>query len=514
MKGYKYIHLTIAVLFTAGLVFVPFVGDAEAETTVTIGLNSDARSLDPVLTMDATTIRVLRHLYDALFFRDRNMKVIPELAESYEWVDDLTWIIKLRKGVTFHNGEVFDANAVKYTLDFVLDKSNMALTNTLVNRIDKVEIVDDYTIKITTKAPFVTLPENLIEVFIAPPKLAQEKGMKYLAEHPVGTGPYKMESWTKDREIVFVKNEKYWKGVPPIDKVVIRVIPEVGPRVSALVVGEVDLIPDVPPHLINQVNNSGVATVKGTPARRAIFVALDNVNKGPMQDVRVRQAMNYGVDVEEIIRTVMEGHASRSAGPLISINKGYDPTLKPYPYDLEKAKALLKEAGYGDGLNLTLHACQGRYLKDKEYAQAVAAQLAKIGVNVKVKFYEWGTYLKQLKSRKLPNGKYGGVMPDMHLNGRSDRELEGGIMYAWFKSGASWVSFSDPEVDAALDKAMPIVDPAKRKEALDKLQRLIQEKAPWIFLWGQHDLYGVSNRLDWTPRADEQFYLFDAKIKE
>lgn len=105
-------------------------------------------------------------------------------------------------------------------------------------------------------------------------------------------------------------------------------------------------------------------------------------------------------------------------------------------------------------------------------------------------------------------------MPDMHLNGRSDRELEGGIMYAWFKSGASWVSFSDPEVDVALDKAMPIVNPTKRKEALDKLQRIIQEKTPWIFMWGQHDLYGVSNRLDWNPRADEQFYLFDAKLKK
>ena len=505
MKRFKFGSCFWGILLIAGMLCVIPTGVAGAETKVVIGLNSDARSLDPVLTMDATTIRILRHVYDGLFFRDPDMKVIPELAESYEFVDDVTWVIKLRKGIKFHNGEPFNAQAVKFTIDFILDPANKALTNTLVNRIERVDIVDDYTIKIITKVPFVTLLENLIEVFIAPPKLAKEKGMKYLAEHPVGTGAYKLESWSKDREIVLVKNEQYWKGVPQIDKIVVRVIPEVGPRVSALVVGEVDIIPDVPPHLIQQVNNSGVASVKGVPARRIIFIALDNLNEGPMQDVRVRQAINYGVNVDEIINTVMEGYATRTPGPLTPINKGFDPTLKPFPYDPQKAKSLLKEAGYGDGLNLTLHSCQGRYLKDKEFAQAIAAQLAKIGVKVKVQFHEWGTYLKLVKSHKAG---------DMHVLGRSDRELEGGIMYAWFKSKASWVTFSDPEIDKALDQAMPVVTPAARQAGFNQLQRQIQKAAPWIFLWEQHDLYGVSNRLEWTPRADEQFYLYDAKVKK
>ena len=130
-----------------------------------------------------------------------------------------------------------------------------------------------------------------------------------------------------------------------------------------------------------------------------------------------------------------------------------------------------------------------------------------------MKFYEWGNYLQHLRSRKLPNGKFGNVLSEFHLNGRSDRELEGGIMYAWFKSGASWVAFSDPEIDKALDATITIVNPEKRKEALNKLQRQIQAAAPWIFLWEQHDLYGVSDRLIWEPRADEQIYLFEAKVK-
>jgi peptide/nickel transport system substrate-binding protein len=503
----------LCVCLTVGLFVQPAAAAPKDPIRVVIGLNSDARSLDPVLTMDATTIRVLRHLYDALFFRDRDMKVIPELAESYKFDDNLTWLIRLRKGIKFHNGEPFNADAVKTTIDFVLNPENKAITRSLVDRIDRVEAVDDYTVKIVTKEPFITLPENLIEVFIAPPKLVKEKGMTHLTSNPVGTGPYKLKSWAKDREIVLVKNESYFKGVPPIDEIVVRIIPEVGPRVSALVVGEVDLIPDVPPHLIQQINGSRTAKVKGVPGRRVIFIALDNVNEGPMRDVRVRQAMNYGVNVDEIIRTVMEGYATRIPGPLIPINTGYDPTLKPYPYDPKKARELLKEAGYEKGLNLTLHSCQDRYLKDKEYAQAVASQLSKIGVNVQVKFYEWGNYLQHLRSRKLPNGKFGNVLSEFHLNGRSDRELEGGIMYAWFKSGASWVAFSDPEIDKALDATLTIVNPEKRKEALNKLQRQIQAAAPWIFLWEQHDLYGVSDKLIWEPRADEQLYLFEATVK-
>ncbi len=515
MRRQGLIRVFCVCIATGLLLMMP--GPAAAATgpsRAVIGLNSDARSLDPVLMMDATTTRVLRHLYDALFFRDRSMKVVPELAESYDFDDNLTWTIRLRKGVTFHNGEPFNAEAVKTTFEFVLNPKNKAITRTLIDRIEKIEIVDDYTVKLITKEPFITLPENLIEVFIAPPKLVKEKGMASLSANPVGTGPYRLKSWAKDRELVLVKNEKYFKGVPAIDEVVVKVIPEVGPRIAALVVGEVDLIPDVAPHLIAQVNGSGRAKVKGIPGRRIIFIALDNVNAGPMQDVRVRQAMNYGVNVDEIIRTIMEGQATRTPGPLIPINSGFDATLKPYPYNPEKAKQLLKEAGYEKGLKLTLHACQGRYLKDKEYAQAVAAQLAKIGVTVQVKFYEWGNYLQHLTTRPLPNGKHGNVLSDFHLNGRSDRELEGGIMYAWFKSGASYVAFNDPEIDADLDAAIKIVNRKKRKEALNKLQRQIQQAAPWIFLWEQHDLYGVSDRLAWEPRADEQLYLFEASVKK
>lgn len=505
MKGLRSIYVTFWLMLVVCFLSLSLNSIAKGASKVVVGTDSDARSLDPVLTMDMPTMRVLRHLYDDLFYRDQDMKIVPLLAESGEMVNDLTWRITLKKGIKFHNGELFNAESVKYTIDFILNPANKALTKSLIAKIDHVEIIDDYTVDIITKVPNPTLLENLNLAFMAPPELAKKKGMEYLSEHPVGTGAYTLESWSKDREITLVKKEHYWRGEPPIDRLVFRVIPEPSSRISALLAGEVDLIPDVPPHLIKRVNDSNIASVKSVAGRRMIFIALDNINEGPLKDVRVRQAMNYAVNVDEIINTVMEGYATRINGPLIPINKHVDPALKPYSYDPVKAKQLLRDAGYGKGLQLTLNSCQGRYLKDKEFAQAVASQLRAIGVDVKVKYHEWGTYLKMIKSYKAG---------DMHVLGRSDVQLEGGILSYLFKTGASYVTFSDPQVDKELASAMPIMNPPERAKAMKKLQATIQQAAPWIFLWQQHNIYGVNNRLDWKPRADEEFHFFEARLKK
>jgi peptide/nickel transport system substrate-binding protein len=478
---------------------------APKPAVVTVGINSDAQSLDPVLTLDATTIRMIRNIYDTLYMRDENMKIQPWLAESDRMLDENTWEIKLRKGVKFHNGEPFNAESVKFTLDFILEPTNKALTRSLVDRVSKVEVVDEYTVKLITSKPYPTLRENLSEVFMAPMKLAKEKGMAALNASPVGTGPFKFVSRKQDAELILERYDDYFKGKAALDKVVFKVIPEVGPRVAALAAGEVDLIPDVPPHLEAQITGTGQSSIKSIPARRVIFIAFDTVNgNSPVKDVRVRQALNYGVNIPEIIDKVLEKQATLIAGPLVTINAHYNKAIPGYTYNPEKAKQLLKEAGYENGLKLTLNTPQGRYLKDKETASAIAAQLIKIGVTVEVKVNEWGAFLDGVKA---------GKMGDMHVLGRSDRDLDGGVMQTLFKTKATWVSFSDKELDAQLEAASMTVDPAKRKTAMDQLQQKVIGLAPWIFLWQQHDVYGVSNRIQWEPRADELIFMYQAKVK-
>ncbi len=475
---------------------------AAAPAKVIVGLNSDVRNFDPINTLDTTTDRVITHIYEYLFTRDRDMKLAPLLAESARGLDDLTWEIKLRKNVKFSDGESFDAETVRANIEYVVKKENNAARRVRIDLVKSATVVDEHTVRITTEKPFPTLLEGLTEIYMAPARAIKE-GPKSLTEKPIGTGPYKLQEWKREQSITLVRNDNYWGPKPQIPTVEVRIIPDVSARVSALLAGEVHLIPDVPPQSMDQVNKSGTAETRSVAGRRVIFVAFNTMQPGPLQDIRVRQAINHAVDVDKIIRTVMEGNAKRMVGPLPVLNRHLDPKLKPYAVDVAKAKALLQQAGY-TGAPITFHTPNGRYLKDKEAAQAIAEQLTQAGLNVKLQVDEWGTMLDLVKSGKVDG---------MYFWGRSDTTLDGSMMRDWFHTGSTWVTYSDKKIDAAIEKALPVVNPERRRQAFSELQAEIQEQAPWIFLWSQFDIYGVNKQLRWEPRGDEQFALGAAAWK-
>ncbi|HSB78586.1 MAG TPA: ABC transporter substrate-binding protein [Candidatus Methylomirabilis sp.] len=480
----------------------PPMAAAAAPTKVVIGLNSDVRSFDPINTLDTTTDRVISHIYEYLYTRDRSMKLAPLLAESARTLDDLNWEIKLRKNVKFSDGEPFNAETVKANIEYIVKKENNAARRVRIDLVKSATVVDEHTVRITTEKPFPTLLEGLTEIYMVPIRAIKE-GPKSLTEKPIGTGPYKLQEWKREQSITLVRNDNYWGPKPQIPVVEVRIIPDVAARISALLAGEVHLIPDVPPQSIDQVNKSGIAETRSVAGRRVIFVAFNTLQPGPLQDVRVRQAINHAVDVDKIIRTIMEGNAKRMVGPLPVINRHLDPKLKPYSVDLAKAKALLQQAGY-TGAPITLHTPNGRYLKDNEAAQAIAEQLTQAGINVKLQTDEWGTLLDLVKSGKVDG---------MYFFGRSDTTLDGSMLRDWFHTGSTWVTYSDKKIDAAIENALPIVNSEKRRHAFSELQVQIQEQAPWIFLWSQFDIYGVNKKLQWEPRGDEQFAVGAAAWK-
>ena len=469
---------------------------------VVVGFNSDVRSFDPVNTMDVTTDRIIGHIYQYLFTRDHEMKITPLLAESARIVDDLTWELKLRKGVRFSDGEPFNADTVKANIEYIMKKENNSVRRVRIDLVKSVTVVDEHTVRIICEKPYPTLLEGLAEIFMVPARAIKD-GPKTLTEKPVGTGPYKLQEWRREQSVTLVRNDGYWGPKPQIPVVEFRIIPDVSARVSALLAGEVHLIPDVPPQSKDQVNGAGIVETRSVTGRRVIFVGLNTMQPGPLQDIRVRQAINHAVDVDKIIRTVMEGNARRMVGPLPVVNRHLDPKLKPYPVDVARAKALLKEAGY-NGAPISLHTPDGRYLKDKEAAEAIAEQLTQVGLNVKLKVGEWGTLLDLVKSGKIDG---------MYLWGRSDTTLDGSMLRDWFHTGATWVVYSDKRIDAGIEKALPIVNPERRRQAFSELQADIQQQAPWLFLWSQLDIYGVSKQLQWEPRGDEHFYLGSAAWK-
>jgi len=476
---------------------------------IVIGFGAEPRSLLGMTIVDWTTNNMLEHIYDRLLDRDaKTLKPKPMLATSWKIVNDTTWEFALRQGVKFHNGEPFTAASVKATFDYALDPANKShyATASYWGPIKEVLVVNDFTVRFVTKAPWPNLVDHasLTNALIMPAKALKDLGPQKFAEKPVGTGPFRFVEWKRDERLVLERNPDYWQGPADASKVTFRFIPEFSARLAALLSGEIDIMKDVPPHALEAVERSGRAKIRSTVSSRINYLALVNLKPGPMQDLRVRRAINHAVDVDELIKQVLRGHASRTCGPLQSGNADYAP-VDCYKYDPARAQALFKEAGVEPAkLALTLDTPSGRYPLDKDVSLAIAAQLQRVGIKTNVVVNEWGTHLDKIKNRNTGDMFFLGWGPA--LTGQN-------TIQPLFRADQTYASYGNNKViDEKVARAVTLMDPKGRADAYAELQRLIHDEAPWVFLWQQHDLYGVASHVEWTPRADEKVWMYDAKV--
>ncbi len=489
----------------------PAPGQDRARTKeVVVGLGAEPRTMLAVTIVDWTTNNMLEHIYDRLLDRDpRTFKPKPMLAESWRIVNDTTWEFKLRKGVRFHNGEPFTAHAVKATIDYALDPANKTHFTAAAywGLVREVQVVDDSTVRFLTKQPWPNLIDSasLTNGLIMPAKALRELGPAKLAEKPIGTGPFKFVEWKRDERLVLEKNPDYWQGPADASRVTFRFIPEFSARLAALLSGEIDIMKDVPPHAVEAVERSGRARLRATVSSRINYLALVNLKPGPMQDLRVRKAIHHAVNVDELIQQVLKGRATRMCGPLSPLNVDYSPKPACIKYDSAQALALLKEAGIDPAkLQLTLDTPSGRYPLDKDLSLAIAAQLQRVGIKVNVVVNEWGTHLDKIKNRTTGDMFFLGWGPALEAQGTIEQ---------LFQSTPTYSSFGgNKTIEAKIATAITIVDAKKRLEAWAELQQLVHDEVPWVFLWQQHDLYGVASWIDWTPRADEKVWMYEAKV--
>ena len=327
---------------------------------IVVGLGAEPRTMLAVTIVDWTTNNMLEHIYDRLLDRDaKTFKPKPMLAESWRIVNDTTWEFKwLRRGVKFHNGEPFTAQSVKATIDYALDPATKShFTGAAYwGLVKDVQIVDDFTVRFVTKQPWPNLADSAASTnsLIMPAKALKELGPQKLAEKPIGTGPFRFVEWKRDERLVLERNPDYWQGPADVSRATFRFIPEFSARMAALLSGEIDIMKDVPPHAVEAIEKSGRATLRSTVSSRINYLALVNLKPGPMQDLRVRRAMNHAVDVDELIKQVLKGRASRMCGPLAPANVDYAPA-ECYKHDPARAQALFKEAGVDPTkLHLTL----------------------------------------------------------------------------------------------------------------------------------------------------------------
>ena len=494
-------------LWVISIIFLSFSLPAGAEKdTIIIAQGVDPSTLDPHNHYETPAFNVCLNIFDTLLQRSQDLKIEPLLATSYRLINDTTWEFNLRKGVKFHNGEDFDAACVKFSLERMIDPKNK-LKQALMGRIlDRVEIIDPYKVHIITKKPYPPLDAGLCTVgAMLPPKYVQEKGPAYISTNPVGTGPYRLVRWVKDDQIVLQGNENYWRGAPRIKKAIFRPIPEATTRVAGLQTQELDIIVNIPPHLARLMDWKGRSHVSKIPSVRVIFMAFDNTKGGPAADRRVRRAIAQAIDMEKIIKKVLEGNAVLLGSPLTRNHFGYDPGIKPHAYNPEEAKKLLAEAGYAKGFDFTLNSPNGRYLNDKEVAEAVAGDLRKAGINASVKTHEWGTYMTMT---------YGHNVAPAYILGWGDASFDAdGSMYALLRSGQVLSSYTNLKLDVLLDQGQQTMDQKKRQKIYSEACQLIKEDAAWAFAYQQMDIYGVNERVNWKSRPDERLVLFDMSFK-
>jgi peptide/nickel transport system substrate-binding protein len=480
---------------------------------VVVVQSGEAATLDWHMHCDKNAHEPDRQIFDTLLRRNlKTLQLEGNLAESWRVVNDTTWQFKLKRNVKFHNGEPFDAAAVKFSIERMLNPKQGAPGRTSIATIDHVDVVDPYTVNVITKAPFPLLgvrmsPGHCGTVGIVPPKYLAEVGDAGFAVKPVGTGPYKFVEWVKDERLVLEANKDYHRGAPAIDRLTFRPVPELTTRVAALLSGQADLVSDIPPDQTGKIRSSSTAHVEiSTLGGFVIMVKMTNyLTPGPWQDVRVRRAINYAIDMDTIIKTVLEGHGQVLGVPLEKEAFGFNPSIKWYGYNPERAKALLREAGYANGFEMTLHVPNRRYMNDIEVVQAMAQMLAKVGIKAKVEVWEQSIYTTKWRKREL--------LPAYMTAWGGAGVFDGDLLTSSLNSKSALAIYKNEALDKMLEEAQATSDPERRKAIYFKAQELIYEEAPIIKAYQQAHIFGVSNRLDWKPWIDNMLFLYDAKLK-
>jgi glutathione transport system substrate-binding protein len=471
---------------------------AYAAGDVVIGLDANVVGLDPADLNDNLSMSASRTMLQGLYGFDKEMKMIPVLAESYAANEEATeFVIKLRHNVKFHDGADFNATAVKTSFDRARNPENHLKRSSLYAPIDHIDVVDDYTVKITLKAPFGAFINNLAhQAFaISSPKAIAEYG-KDLNRHPVGTGPFKFASWQTDT-FKAVKNENYWKpGWPKVDSITIKSVPENGSRLAMLQANEAQLIYPLPTEMARAIDKSPTIDVVDTKSIFAFYVALNNMRK-PFDNPLVRQALNYAVDKNAMAKVVWNGYAAPLDSELPPLLSGYVSQGASWPYDPAKAKQLLAQAGFPNGFESTLWG--GNTTLSQRAMQFLQQQFAAVGVKVQVEPLEAGVATAKIWSVQKPEE----ATTLMHYTGWSAstgdadwgiRPLLGGPA-AFPPTLFNTAYYDSAVVNKDIEAGLTTADPSKRAAAYKDAQAQIWKDAPWVFLVSPDIIYAKAKKL-------------------
>jgi peptide/nickel transport system substrate-binding protein len=475
-------------------------GQAKRSGEIAAGLSERMLTLDPANHYSISTTSVLRHLFDPLIDVTNDSKFVPALAETWRPVNNTTWRFTLRKGVTFHDGTPFNADSVVFTLKRV--QSNSKLIKSFVYQdIESVEKDGDYAVIVTSKRPFGSLPAHLTMLGMLPPSAG--KNEEAFFQKPIGTGPFRFAWWTHGDQIAMTANPTYWKpGIPKVEKVTFRFIPELSTRTAALRSGELQVIDRVTPDLVETLKGTRGVKVLDVPAieaQRWIF----QLGKEPVKDQRLRQAISLAIDRGVIIKELLKGYGRPVDSPVPPGLIGHT-TLPPKVYDPEKARQILKQAGYSN-VSVDIVLMKDFYPKQLEITQAVAAMLGDVGIKLNIKNLEIASAREQRTA-----GTY-----DLFFSGWAHMPHDPDWYFGqWFtKAGSEKLTrYSNPKVEQLITEGR-VPDAKVRQAKYEELERIVWDEDAEIWLYYTVAIYGVSERLrNFEARRDYYVLLSDVSI--
>ena len=475
-------------------------GKDKPTTDIIVGQSADVVSPDPHDQNDTSSNRVIRMMYNSLLWIDFNAQPQPALAEKWEIVDDNTYKFYLRKGVKFHNGYDFTAEDVKFSLD---RQRVSPKVKSFVEAISEVIIDNEYEVTVKTAYPYAPLLSNLggTQASILCKKYYEEleaKGKKY-GEAPIGTGPMIFKEWKPNNNFTVVRNDNYWGEKAVATSVTMRVIPEEAARTIALENGEIHMLDMVPAVDIKRVlDNPDIKTVRQPST--AITYASFNQTKKPFDDVRVRQALSYATNKQNMVDVILEGFGQEMNNVFPVTMPSYLADLNPFPYDVEKAKALLAEAGYADGMNIEI-ATSGD--ERNRVAQLLQSDYAAINVTLDIVLLEWGAYLEYISKKDHQMfivGWSAGFEPDGSCTPLFHTDSGGPT------GNRGW--YSNPEVDKLIEDGKTTLDMEKRIPIYEKIQTQVMQDAVWIPLFSKETVIAMRNGLEGVRISPTESHLY------
>ncbi|MDX6331745.1 MAG: peptide/nickel transport system substrate-binding protein [Streptomycetaceae bacterium] len=473
-----------------------------SSASLTADLASYPATLDPGLQYDTDSYSVYRNIFDQLLHRDaKTNKIVPWLATSWKQTDSKTWVFTIRKGVKFSDGTPLTAADAAFSIQRILDPRFASQQNANFSAIASATGSGD-ALTIKTKYPSPTLLTYLTTLSVVPMADVKKVGDAQFNLHPVGSGPYAFVSSIPGSQIVLKRNDSWWQGKPQIANVTFRAVPAAASRVADLKSGNAQIADSMTPDTATQMKGASNLKVLSAPTERVSYLAFNTIGGGPTNDPRVRKAISLAIDYKSLISSLEQGYAKQVNSVLTPLALGYPKALPDYSTNTAQAKSLVQQAG-ATGKTIVM-ATSPTY--DPQIVQAIQAEIQAVGLKVSINNTDQATYLKKVQS---PTHNWGSIRFGQWSCSCLDAD---GVAYPLFRTGTVWSSYSNPRFDTLVDQARQTIDPTKRTGLYAQAYGILNKDLPGIGLFQMYSIYGASTRLEWTPDAQQSFFVADMKL--